>query len=565
MPGLELIGPIAGCTQTPSPDPNVARMESAGLFVAGDATTMRAYSGTDLGWRWVCRGQGPLIKRVQGWPEGPDGGTAGYFRTEEEARQYYGRLRQHAMAAVPHAQVQDTRANFPLHAPTAYAESFWDGGQEVMRLLYDHMPDLSVFLANTDCIGVMDAYPGGPPIVSYSSQNQVLYLAVARAPSGAVEHVVIVFSDAHQPTPTITDGLPRAEWMKKFDKAGLVFPSNVLVVQWGRLSGKETLAHEDAQNPAASIAARMQGAPVIPLAAPPAVAQRLGNVPAAYAIRLEPGRYSSTYFELMDTPHGGFSCCAISREGAPPFMPAVLGNAGGIRHGGLTVEQYAMLSEERDAVMMREGPMSPSLGALCQKYGVQQESGMRSMLNGRINGWELMIQGDPSFSAQWVIHRGVARMRLQGIEPTPEQIAAMGQQQAQLTASIEANHQKHVDGKAAQRQAALHVIGFALGKSWEEVTAEAKRVGPNVRLDWILYDALKILENPGEDGNPKFDQVDKRLDGIAKAHWHSMDEHDRRTEKPTAEKYAAEKVQDIYPKNGLKAPGFFAWLGRLGD
>src|SRR6187549_2297895 len=111
MPGLELIGPIAGCTQTPSSDPNVARMESAGLFVAGDATTMRAYSGAELGWRWLCRAQGPLIKRVQGWPEGPDKRTAGYFRTEDEARQFYGRLRQHAMAAIPHAQVQDTRAN----------------------------------------------------------------------------------------------------------------------------------------------------------------------------------------------------------------------------------------------------------------------------------------------------------------------------------------------------------------------------------------------------------------------------------------------------------------------
>lgn len=563
MPGLELVGPIAGCVQVPSSDPTTESMESAGLFVAGDASVMRGFSGADLGWRWLCRAQGPLVKRVPGWPPGPSGPTHGYFPTEEQARSYYAALRQHALASTPGLQAQDTRAATPLNVPSGYAESFWQNGQEVLRLVYDRMRDLQVFLTNTNCIGIMDVAPGGPPVVSYSSQNQVLYLAIARGASGGAEHVVVVFSDQHQPNPTIPEGLPRAEWMRKFDKGGLHFPTNVLVVQWGRLSGAQTLAAEDAQNPAASLAHRLQAQPVVPLAAPGDVAPRLGNVPAAYAVRLEPGTYTTTYYELMDTPHGGFSCCAISREGAPSFMPAVLGNAGGIRHGGLSVEQYAMLSEERDAVIMREGPMSPSLGALCAKYGIPVSGNYGT--SGRIHEWELMIQGDPSFSAQWVMHRGVARMRLQGIEPTPEQIQAMGQQQQVVSAALEQHGKRHEEKVAARRRAALHAIEFSAGRTWEDVLAELKRVAPEISASWILHESLDILRNPGEQGNPSFQQVDQRVEPLAKAHWHSMDADERRTEAATPEKHAKEKVQDIYPRNGLKAPGFFAWLSRLSD
>lgn len=111
MPGLELVGPIAGCAQVPSSDPTIANMESAGLFVAGAASSLRGYSGAELGWRWLVRAQGPLVKRVPHWPQGPNGGTAGYFASEEQARAYYGQLRQHALASGTGLQAQDTRAH----------------------------------------------------------------------------------------------------------------------------------------------------------------------------------------------------------------------------------------------------------------------------------------------------------------------------------------------------------------------------------------------------------------------------------------------------------------------
>jgi hypothetical protein len=70
---------------------------------------------------------------------------------------------------------------------------------------------------------------------------------------------------------------------------------------------------------------------------------------------MEPGSYKATYYELDTKEYGGFSCCAISREGAAPFLPVVLGNAGGMIYGGLSMERYAMLCVERDAPASRVG------------------------------------------------------------------------------------------------------------------------------------------------------------------------------------------------------------------
>jgi len=563
MPGLELIGPIAGCPRVISQDPVVAGVEETGLFVAGDAGAIRAYSGMDLGWRWLVRGQGPLVKKVAGWPLSPRGATFDYFPDEQSARAYYAALRQHAFATTPRLVPQDTRQNFPLNVPSAYAESLWVDGQEAMRLIIDRMADLQVFRGNTQCIGLFEATPRGAPLVSYFTQNDVLYLAVARGATGGAEHVVIVFSDEHKPEPIIPEGLPRAEWMTKFNRAGLQFPSNLLVVQWGRLSGTEVLAAEDQQNPAGSLSAKMQGRVAMPIASPPAIAERLGNVPAAYAVRLEPGSYTATYYELMGTPYGGFSCCAISREGAPSFLPVVVGNAGGIVHGGLTVEQYAMLSVERDNLVMREGPTAvfgPNLAAVCQKYGVPFEPGGRA---GRISGWELMIQGDAAFSAQWAIQRGIATMRLQGQEPNQAQIQAMAQQQQAVTDQLEKHAERRKNLNQQIEEAAVGVIGFALGQTPEAVLAEARRLAPDAKPADVFFRALRILRTPGEKGLPKFDAVDKRLDPLVRARWLVLDEGDRKFEGGTVEKYIKSEIDDIYPKNGLKVPGFFGFLGRL--
>ncbi|HEY4119177.1 MAG TPA: hypothetical protein VGM56_15025 [Byssovorax sp.] len=298
----------------------------------------------------------------------------------------------------------------------------------------------------------------------------------------------------------------------------------------------------------------------IPLPAPADVAQRLGDVPPGYAVRLEPGSYTCTYYELMGTEWGGFSCCAISREGAPSFMPVVLGNAGGIVHGGLTVERYASLSTERDNLIMTRGPqavMGQEMAELCARYGVPfQPNGMA----GRINGWEQMIQRDASFSAQWAMQRGAAMIRLQqNREPTEAELAAMGQQQQAVTSQLEQHHQDHKARMRGRRDAALEIIEFALGKTGEQVGAEVRRIAPNLQPSDVLGECLRILERPKRDNNPTFAQVDKRLEPIVRAHWPEIGDGDRARFK-TPEKYLKHVIGDVYPPNGLRVPGLFGFL-----
>jgi hypothetical protein len=432
MPGLELIGPIAGKAQIPAPDPASAAPESFGLFVVGDAVTIRHYSGAYPGWRWTCRAEGPLTRSVTTWPTGD---TAGVFDAREAAEAFYGAVRRHAVSVAPGLTARDGRAEMPLNDASCHAERFLLNGEEAMTLFYDHLTDLQLTLRHTEGIWQFDAHPSSPAagsLATYHARSDVLYLAVARAASGAAEHLVIVFSDRHAPQPTIGEGLPRAEWIKAYEQSSLSFPSGIAVVQWGRQSGAEAEWQEDPQDPARTLAQRLGQSVAVPLPPPPSLAPRLGNVPAAYAVRMEPGTYAATYYELETAEHGGFSCCAISRVGAPPFLPLVVGNAGGMVYGGLTMEQYAMLSAERDALLARLGPGAPAsleMAQLCQRYGQVVRSGPEAVGAAHVSEWDKMIERDPGFGAQWAVQLGVARLRVQGIEPTPAQVAAMAQHQ----------------------------------------------------------------------------------------------------------------------------------------
>ena len=53
------------------------------MFILGDAADARAYSGPDLGSRWLCRLGGAAIELPIDWP---DGITWKFWATEEEAR-----------------------------------------------------------------------------------------------------------------------------------------------------------------------------------------------------------------------------------------------------------------------------------------------------------------------------------------------------------------------------------------------------------------------------------------------------------------------------------------------
>ena len=521
MPGLELVGPIAGKTFAQAPDPITAGFESIGLFIVGDAFAIRNYSGPHPGWRWLCRAQGPILQRVQ---SGAFASPVHYVTTREAAQAAYVALRQQAISLglVP----QDGRDVMPLNDAQCHAERFYANGEEVLRLFYDHMTDLQTAVRNTRAIWQFEANPNDLSagiLASYSSQNDVLYLAIARGSSGAAEHVVLVYSDQHKPTPTIPDGMPRAEWMTTYKESSLSFPSGIAVVQWGRFSGSEVLWQESPENPAQTLHAKLGPNVVIPLASPGAVAPRLSNVPAAYAVRMAPGTYKATYYELTTPEHGGFSCCAISREGAPPFLPVVVGNAAGMDYGGLKMEQYAMLCVERDDLLMRLGPgavTSSEMGALCQKYGQPIMTGNHVGRAARVAGWDKMIEGDAAFSAQWAVQLGIARYRLQGIEPTKEQVDALAAHQYQVTAQLENHHKQQQDLKAEIARAARGLIEMARTTQAPGLVAACAQQAPHAKPEHVFYQALAILKDPQKYG--KTERANEVTENIARAHYSTL-------------------------------------------
>lgn len=563
MPGLELIGPIAGKALIPAPDPVTAGFESMGLFVVGDAFAIRNYSGPYPGWRWLCRAQGPILDRVR---TGAFADPVYYCTTREAAQAAYVMLRQQAIALG--LQPQDGRDVMPLNDPACNAERFYMHGEEVLRLFFDHMTDLQTAVRNTQAIWQFDANPSNPAagvLASYSTQNDVLYLAIARAASGAVEHLVLVYSDQHKPEPTIREGMPRAEWITTYKQSSLAFPSGIAIVQWGRFSGADALWQESAENPAQTLHARLGQSAVIPLAAPAAVAPRLSNVPAAYAVRMEPGNYKATYYELSTPDYGGFSCCAISREGAPSFLAVVVGNAAGMVYGGLQMEQYAKLSVERDDLLMRLGGSAVSSGemaALCQKYGQPVMTGNEVGRAARISGWEKMIQGDAAFSAQWAVQMGIARYRLQGIEPSKEQIAALAVHQNQVQAQLESHHKRHQDLNAEISQAAKALIEMARSTQAPALVAACATQAPNAKAEHVFYHALAILKDPKKYA--KVERVNEVTENIARAHYATLPPADQKVE-GKFEKYVKDAIAFVYEKNGLKVPGVGGFLNRFMD
>src|SRR5580692_2666062 len=121
MPGLELIGTIAGAPKTPSSSELERGFEELGMFILGDIADARAYSGPDLGSRWLCRLAGFGLELPIDWP---DGITWKFWATEGEARSMYARLRQHIHDRFPGVEARDARAEIGLNVPSAVAESF---------------------------------------------------------------------------------------------------------------------------------------------------------------------------------------------------------------------------------------------------------------------------------------------------------------------------------------------------------------------------------------------------------------------------------------------------------
>jgi len=550
---VTLLGTIAGCAATEAADEDLHRWERFGMFVMGDPYAMRRYGGLQPTWRWLARGAGDLIEEVQGWPRAPDGSFDYHFPTQEQAHAYYGALRQHAMASVPGLQAQDTRGEMRFNAPNGWSETLWSQGREVLYLLFDIIEDMEAIARETDTIDIHDSGPPSPqrpplPLVAFKSVGDVHYVGV-RGSETAADHVLIVHSERGQPVPTMTDGLPRAEWMKKIDEAQLRFYGDLLVLAWGRFSGTDLLGKEDPNDPGASLNAKLGQQIGMPLSVDHEAGARLG-APPGYVIRMSPGTYSVCYYELSTDDHGAFTCCAISRDGAESFLPQTVGNAGGVRFGGLTVEQYAMLSVERDNLLAQMGPQgcfSPQMAALCQRYGVPY---VQSGMAGRIDEWEQYIQGDAAFSAQWVTHRSMATAKLHGHQVSESQMAVMAQHQQYVQNAVE-QHANHLD---AIRDAAIHLIRSASGFGPTDCLTFLHGNYPQLSVEQVLYKAVRILFEPEEYG--RFDTVESCTEPIARAHYQSMDDEKKRYNR-SEEAYLKETRNRIYKTYGLELPGFF--------
>ncbi|MEO6419358.1 MAG: hypothetical protein ABIP39_08140, partial [Polyangiaceae bacterium] len=98
--GLTTIGPITATVNQPAASELEQGFEEQALFVLGDANDVHHYSGMELGTRWLCRIQGPVLELIHDWPT-PDNETWRYHPSEEAARGMYALLRQHVFTRFP--------------------------------------------------------------------------------------------------------------------------------------------------------------------------------------------------------------------------------------------------------------------------------------------------------------------------------------------------------------------------------------------------------------------------------------------------------------------------------
>lgn len=324
MPGLELIGPIAATPKTPAANATERGFEELGMLIMADVLDAPKYSGMNLGSRWLCRLQGPVLELPIDWPNGL---TWKYWPDEGGARGMYQALRNHIFQRFPGVEARDDRQHVPLNVPSGLAESFWQNGTEILRLVCDRMTDLQIAVRQTQCVRRFAADPAFPDvghIINYFTQPDVCYLAVARGPTGAANHVLLVYSPRHQPEPAIPQGMPGAERQKDYSTGPFQIRSGFLTAFWGRISGNDVLAPVRGGDAGAMLHQYLGNRVAAPLQTNvPGLDERL-PCPAVWALRVEPGEWRTHYYTLDPRPGEGYSFCCISKTGAPPFQPGVV-------------------------------------------------------------------------------------------------------------------------------------------------------------------------------------------------------------------------------------------------
>ncbi len=382
--------------------------------------------------------------------------------------------------------------------------------------------------------------------------------------------MAVVYSPRHEPEPTISQGMPRAERRKH--SSFFRMDSGFAIVAFARASGRELLSPAGGGDPAAAFHQYLGPRVAAPLSTNvPGLDARLG-APGGWVVRVEPGEWQAAYYELDAREGEGYSFLCLSRRDAAPFQPHVPGNAGGRTVGGLTLEQYAMLTAERERALMQGPNAEAALLDVCRRYNQPVPGGPGAVLGyaARVVDWDLAIQGDARLSAEFVAQKTIAGYRMQGIEPTPELLAQIRSQadftQQQL-AQAASNNRAAADELF---EGAKQLIEAARTLQPPQLVEEAKRLFPRATASdgtpaYGFYKAISMLKRPNEDGNPKFVAVEQVTEKLARAHWLCMKEEDRKFEGNSEKKYVKEVIADVYEPNGVQVPGVGGFFSKLID
>lgn len=125
-----------------------------------------------------------------------------------------------------------------------------------------------------------------------------------------------------------------------------------------------------------------------------------------------------------------------------------------------------------------------------------------------------------------------------------------------------------VNPQLAMRDAAVaaahQVLSQAAGMPPDQVIALCQRLTPTIHPAMVLYHALDILKLPGKNGNPRYERIPELVEVLVHARFTVLDYGGRAEVGGSYEAYLEKERLDVYPPNGLTAPGVAGWFRRWG-
>lgn len=495
---LKLAGNLCNYVAQPSADADIAAHEGEGPFIAGDASAVAAWSGLNRGERWKVRVLGPIADMPMLWNHVR---SFNYHATRESAVAHYLAMKDTLQHAVEGLRFEPHPSMPTGSAPGGLVEvAVNSGGGQSAVVMLDREHDYDYAMAMTPGMGALTAgNSDGPRVISWRPPPNAATVALGQGSGGRLDHVVLAFTPGtSDKRALIAAGLPGAGPDGQTRPTTFDVPSGVLVAQWARVSGASTLGPFGG-NPGATLDAQLGQTPASTLQVADAdLATRLAG-PVAWAFRVTPGKWRAQLL-YTDTDDGaGLSALVLSRDGAGSFQLMQSGGAGGKLVAGLTLERYAQLAAERDAISLAStqgvggavgaalmgvagGGAVPELTQLAQRYGLPTDVSPGMLC--RVTEWDDIIKGDAALSAEYAAFYGVAQAKASGVDVDIEAV----RQQAMANQSFVAAAGKAHDTATAKTREG-HFLLFEAART---MTAEAL-------LDYARREAYAHLQ-PDELG-----------------------------------------------------------------